>query len=518
MAPPSKPLTQNTMDTPSLPITTTNRAEARRFLTAKGLPFKAIAAATLSELSDLIANPETLARRISETTTTAATATTAAAETTTNHQTMSTPTAPNIDVNAIAAAIAAAIQPAPAPAPALPADLADRLAATETLADNLSTNLSDLRDKLFSTRVLNRHSVERLAALTENLIDNQDNQHRLLDNHNDRITKLRDDLNDLKAGTGSTLEPRLAALETALAAAPAAVRTRAATHAAASTNPILAKILPYYPAGSDNAATVCALLSPPSFGKSHTARELGRTYDLFLEHGCSDDVDEISTLLGTVAPDGKGGFLTVDGVLTQAVRAASEGKNVLLFLDEIFRLSARAQEWMLTFLAPSKHGFSLRTRKALPDGTFETLTAPTDRLHILTAANLTHTEPTEAFWSRLHKIRIPFDVAALAAIAAQVLTSYSIKGPGKLPQAFAQLMDTTRKAAKEGAMRYPADIRLLVRACAHATSPDETAVAEHITRSLADHCSLWDGDLGETLAQSAAAAKSAAEAFAKACR
>ena len=506
------------METPSLPITSANRAEARRFLTAKGLPFKAIAAATLSELTELIANPETLSRRITETTTTAAAAA-AETTTTTTAETMSTPTTtPSIDINAIAAAIAAAIQPAPAPAPALPADVADKIDTLETVLNSLVHNSNILSDKLFSTTRPHRHNIERLAILTDNLTVDKEDHSRTLHAHSDALNGLHNDVEDLKAAAGSTLEPRLAALESALSTAPAAVRTRAATHAAAASNPILAKVLPYYPAGSDNAATVCALLSPPSFGKSHTARELGRTYDLFLEHGCSDDVDEISTLLGTVAPDGKGGFITVDGVLTQAVRAAADGKNVLLFLDEIFRLSARAQEWMLTFLAPSRDGFTIRTRKALADGTFETLTAPTDRLHILTAANLTHTEPTEAFWSRLHKIRIPFDVAALATIAHQVLMSYSIKGSGKLPQAFAQLMDTTRKAAKEGAMRYPADIRLLVRACAHATSPDETAVAEHITRSLADHCSLWDGDLGETLAQSAAAAKAAAETFAKACR
>lgn len=496
------------MNAPTLPITSANRAEARRYLTAKGLPFRAIAAATLSELSELIANPDTLARKIQD----AANTTTA----NTNNETMSTQTTPQIDVAAIAAAIAAAITPAPAPAPALPADIAERLTTVEDICNSFATGLNGLRDKLFSAP--SRHNVERICTTLDALDSIQRTHATELNRLEDRLIDLNDNLNDLKASAGSALEPRVTALETALATAPAAVRTRAATHAAASTNPILSKVLPYYPAGADNAATVCALLSPPSFGKSHTARELGKTYDLFLEHGCSDDVDEISTLLGTVAPDGKGGFVTVDGVLTQAVRAAADGKAVLLFLDEIFRLSARAQEWLLTFLAPSRDGFTVRTRKALADGTFEILTAPTDRLHILCAANLTHAEPTEAFWSRLHKIRIPFDVSALATIAAQVLASYSIKGSGKLAPAFAGLMDSTRKAAKEGALRYPADIRLLVRACAHATSPDEAAVAEHITKSLTDHCSLWDGDLGETLAQSAAAAKAAAEAFSKACR
>jgi MoxR-like ATPase len=432
-----------------------------------------------------------------------------------------------LDVNALAAAIAAQIQPAgPAASSGVSAD--DLAALAEAIEETRQAAFKAESRLAVAEATLTRHDAEYDSAShgLQTLRDlgdafEQKTNDRLetlesdRNTHGHNLTQLFNEVDALKRGAGSALESRLSALESALSTAAPTTRARAALSVSASSNPILNRLAPYYSAGSDNAATVCALLSPPSFGKSHTARELGRAYDVFLEHGCSDDLDEIATLLGTITPDGKGAFLQVDGVLAQAVRAASEGRTVLLFLDEIFRLSPRAQEWLLSFLAPSKAGFTLRTRRALPDGTLETLTAPTDRLHILCAANLTQTEPAEAFWSRLHKIRIPFDKTALAAIAEQVLSAHGIPA-AKLPAAFADLMDSTRRACKEGALRYPADIRLLARAAAHAPAPDEAEVARLVAASLPDACAVWDGELGDTLPQSVAAISALGAVFSKA--
>jgi MoxR-like ATPase len=320
----------------------------------------------------------------------------------------------------------------------------------------------------------------------------------------------------------AALVSRLDAIEHALhSAAPATVARLAVATASTGGSPILARIAPLYTAGTDNGGTVACLISPPSFGKSHAVRALGRTYDTYLEHGCSDDMDEISTLLGTVTPDGSGGFIVTDGVLTQALRSAAAGASTLLFLDEVFRLSARAQEWLLTFLAPSKGRYTVRTRRALPDGTLETLSAPMDKLHIITAGNLGLMPPPEAFWSRLHKVRIAFDVTTLRTIARAVIDSHGIRDNGtatadKLAAGWAATMATTRQQVKAGALAYPADIRILERACRHATTADVPAVVDYLTSALPDALAAWDGDLGDALPQSTTAAAEAVATLRKA--
>jgi len=115
-------------------------------------------------------------------------------------------------------------------------------------------------------------------------------------------------------------------------------------------NPILDEVTKYYSPNNEALANLM-LLSPPSFGKSHAIRILGDSYDTFLEHNCSEDIDEIATLTGSVIPDSSGtGFINVDGVLTQAMRDASNGKSVLMFFDEVLRWNENVQAFLLTFL------------------------------------------------------------------------------------------------------------------------------------------------------------------------
>lgn len=274
---------------------------------------------------------------------------------------------------------------------------------------------------------------------------------------------------------------------------------------AASGNVIMKKLAPYYVAGKQSYVFPVMLISPPSFGKSHTVRELGTSYDVYLEHGCSDDIDEVSTLLGSPVPDGAGGFLVVDGVLTEAVRKAAAGETVLLLLDEVLRLSPRAQEWLLTFLTgfktPKGKVYRLRTRK-VSGGALEVIEAPFERLHIVAATNLGMIQPTAAFWSRFTPIRIEWEQSTAKAIATGILKSYGIATPERLAELFAKLIGMTRTAVKEGKLFSPADFRMLENAAGKADHPTAASVAEHIADRLLDTVALWDGDTGDMVPES----------------
>ena len=276
--------------------------------------------------------------------------------------------------------------------------------------------------------------------------------------------------------------------------------------AAASGNRIVDRLLPHYRPGVDVLTKVC-VTAPPSFGKSYSIRILGRSYDLFLEHGCSPDADEIPTLLGSPVPDGKGGFTIVDGVLTQAVRAAASGKTVLLFLDELFRLNSVAENWFLAFLtgvkSPAGRVYQLRTRRVTASGDLEVITCPAGNLHIIGASNLGLSRPSDAFWSRFLKHRLEWNLADCTAVAKSLLDSYGIFAP-TLPAKYAALIGVSRTECKAGRINYPVDFRLLESACEVAATPDEACVSAFVKAALVDQVANWDGDLGDTDANAAA--------------
>ena len=273
----------------------------------------------------------------------------------------------------------------------------------------------------------------------------------------------------------------------------------------ASGNKIMEKIAPFYKPGQCSYVYPIMLTSPPSFGKSHTVRELGRSYGTYLEHGCSDDLDEVSTLLGSPVPDGAGGFLIVDGVLTEAVRKAAAGETVLLLLDEVLRLSPRAQEWLLTFLTgfktPKGKVYRLRTRK-VSDGALEVIEAPVANLHIIAATNLSMIQPTEAFWSRFAKIRIGWDVGTATSIATGILKGCGIAAPDRLAEVFAKIVGMSRTAVKEGKLFSPVDFRLLEIAAGKAEDATGDSVGKFLADRLLDAVALWDGDTGDMVPES----------------
>lgn len=303
-----------------------------------------------------------------------------------------------------------------------------------------------------------------------------------------------------------TLRDAVGALATATPAVRA--RVRMAVTGKTGGGPIADALAKFYTIGEDRAVNLL-LASPPSLGKSYAVREFGRMYDAYLEHGCSDDMDEISTLLGSPVPDGRGGFVTVDGVITQATRLASEGKSVLLLLDEILRLPMKVQEWLLSFLTGRKRPdgsreYVLRTRRALPDGTLEVITCDASNLHIVAATNLGMIAPVEAFWDRWETVRFAFDPATVRHVSKAVLDAYGVTGAvDKLAAAWTACVTESRKEVAAGTLRFPASIRMLERAAAASTTPDAAAVGRLLASRLVDNLAHWSADLGDTDADSA---------------
>lgn len=288
------------------------------------------------------------------------------------------------------------------------------------------------------------------------------------------------------------------------------VSARAPIYAASASGcTITDKVAPYYKPGTDCGTNVL-VLSPPSFGKSHVVREIGKSYDLFLEHGCSEDVDEWPTALGGVVPDGAGGFIVSDGVLTQAVRAAKNGKTVLLFLDELLRLSPLVENALLSFLTGVKTDagriYRLRTRH-VKDGVIETIDCPAKNLHIVGAGNLGMKLPQEAFWSRWEPVRVEWTQDTAVKVANNILRKYGVEAP-RLAESFARAMGESRILTASGELAYPIHFRILERAAA--TRPDggdaEAAIKARLRERIPDNTARWDADLGSVVEESFQAA------------
>lgn len=284
------------------------------------------------------------------------------------------------------------------------------------------------------------------------------------------------------------------------------VRGKVAVAAVASKNPIVDYLSSYYQAGFACPSNVC-LAAPPSIGKTFAFRQLGKSYDVYLEHGCTDDIDEVSTLLGSTAPNPAGGFVVFDGVLTQAVRAASEGKTVLLLFDEVFRLGKTPSEYLLTFLTGVKlpdgtKVYRLRTRRIMPDGTLEVIECKATHLHLAAATNLGAKSPVEAFWDRWEHKRLPFDEASVRATAMTFAEHYGVTNPSELADKFAAGVAASRAAVADGSLKYPLSFRALENAaemaCRFVPTPDAASVLTLIANAVSDRCAHWGVDSGET--------------------
>ena len=276
---------------------------------------------------------------------------------------------------------------------------------------------------------------------------------------------------------------------------------RAKVQQASSDNLILKRVLPFYP--PQGACLKTLVTSPPSYGKSYSLRQLGKAYDLYLEHGCSDSIDEETTLIGKTIPDGNRGFAVVDGVLTEAVRSASKGNRVLLFLDEVLRWPIVSQEFLLSFLEPHKGSsgdseYVLRTLK-MQNGNSELIRCNVKNLHIVAAGNRSANSITEAFWSRWHKVNIKFDVTEFASICKQIADTYDVVID---PEQFAVAASLSRDRFNEMRLKAPIDCRTLVNAIEWAGSSDWGVVKSWILDGLEDQLIESDARTGDPLQDS----------------
>ena len=303
------------------------------------------------------------------------------------------------------------------------------------------------------------------------------------------------------ATLADTLHTALDILDTATPATRRAVRA-ALGLPAATGSPIADALADWYTAGVPSAGNLL-LASPPSLGKSYAVRKFAAGYDVYLEHNCSNDMDEVATMLGSVLPDGHGGWTGIDGVLTQAVRAAGEEKTVLLFLDEVLRLGQTPMEFLLAFLVPRDGRYYLRTRRVGADGNLEVVSCAVEHLHIVGATNLGIAPIIEAFWSRWETVRFEFTPAVAASVAAAVLAAQGVTDTGNvLAQCVGNVIAESRKAMASGAVRFAVDIRTVERAAARSngTAAD---TAQKIAERLTDNCAHWNADTGDTDPQSA---------------
>lgn len=273
---------------------------------------------------------------------------------------------------------------------------------------------------------------------------------------------------------------------------------RANIQQASSDNLILKRVLPWYP--SQGACLKTLVTSPPSYGKSYSIRKLGKAYDLYLEHGCSDSIDEETTLIGKIVPDGKGGFSVVDGVLTEAVRAASDGKRVMLFLDEVLRWPIVSQEFLLSFLEPHKglsgeKEYVLRTSH-MHNGNSEVIRCDVKNLHIVAAGNRSANSITEAFWSRWHKVNIKFDITEFAGICNQIADTYDVVIDAV---EFATAASVSRDRFNDMRTKAPIDCRTLVNAIEWSGSDDWDVIKSWIRDTMEDQLVESDARTGDPL-------------------
>ncbi len=107
-------------------------------------------------------------------------------------------------------------------------------------------------------------------------------------------------------------------------------------------------------------------------------------------------------------------------------------------------------------------------------------------------------------------MRIEFTIPLAESIGQSIADSYGVSGSAKLASAYARIIDASRTAVAGGALKYPADFRMLERACilAQTNGPDRTAktVGQMIADGMADNTAQWNVDTGNSESTSVAAA------------
>jgi MoxR-like ATPase len=218
----------------------------------------------------------------------------------------------------------------------------------------------------------------------------------------------------------------------------------------------------------------------------------------------------METMSGEVRVDSEGKWVTLDGPLTQAIRAAASGQRVLFAFDEVFRLSDKAEQGLMGILQPHDGVYEWRTCHG-KDGAFEVLRASAENLHFISAGNLNGKTPSEAFWTRWEPVRIEFSEKLAVSTAESVLAKHGIDD-ARLAKMFASAMSTSRSLAKSGATNYALSFRTLERA-AKFSGGSAKVTAAALAERISDTVAAWCPDSGDVVDASAKTAAALAAMF-----
>jgi len=279
-------------------------------------------------------------------------------------------------------------------------------------------------------------------------------------------------------------------------------------------SPILSAIADYYIAGENSHANPVLLESPPSMGKGYVVDLLKSDYDTFHIHCGCGDAGESDRMIGMLSMTGQG-TTTTDGPIVAAVRSASEGKNALLFIDELFRISGQAQQRLLDFMAGTKVDgelhYRITTRHDDGKGAFEVLTCKAKHLHIIAAANpgRDFAGVKEAFYDRFDPFHFSWEIDSITAIITAVLSSKGIEPDLDRTRKLAEFMGKTRELLSEGSIAAPASMRMFEGAAHQCAMKGKTTVADVILflaandgRAVVHKCAHKSTETGDLIADS----------------
>ena len=317
------------------------------------------------------------------------------------------------------------------------------------------------------------------------------------------VAPVRDSVNDL--------ETFVAGLNTTMATPQG--RSRVMNSVQRSKNVILDKVLNYYPTGGD--CTQCLVTSPPSYGKTFAIRKLGEQYDVFLKHSCAERETEEQILIGGPQADASGQWKVQDGVLTEAIRNASQGKTVLLFLDEILRWKLELQDSLLDLLQTSVDNqgnefHEVRTPHMI-NGQQEVLRCSADKLHIIGAGNREGNPITPAFDDRFHSVDVKYSESEYKEIVKSNLDSLGVKDVDAIADVYAGATTVSRRLYNEMRLRKPLTIRYLRRAVKLTYQSTGDAKADDVflwmIQNMNDNHATWDARTGDQVPDSVEACK-----------
>lgn len=232
-------------------------------------------------------------------------------------------------------------------------------------------------------------------------------------------------------------------------------------------------------------------------GKTFMARELAeRLQASLVECPCNNDMSA-ADFVGSVTTDGCGGWVWLDGPITEAFRRAAAGENVVLFVDEMLRTPARQLSVFLHALSAYKGTYSLKTGRvvSVTDGVGrqEVITVPQSRLMVIAATNVGASYAIEESDPALEDRFIPVTLAPdakrrksiLDSIVAAWMDSETWESASKWSVCMAEIMESLLKLKKQGQLRHSPNIRNIQRAF------DMSKNVNELQRALIEQAELW---------------------------